>query len=253
MRLIRNIRMHQRARTYASAAGRGALMNPVIRQPAPLAMLVAGVLALTAGAARADGETGFLETVKKHVTLTSAVADNGDQNPYAIVVAPVSAGTILKDDVLIDNFNNSSNLQGLGTTIVNYNPATKKTKLFAEVPRHEPRCPGGVGLTPAMTMLKTGWVIVGSTPSEDGTTRTKGAGCLLVLDPNGKLVDVWSGPDINGPWGNMAVSDNGATATLFVSMAGFEVPGPQVLDAATGSPGIITTGTVLRIDLAIPP
>jgi hypothetical protein len=216
------------------------------------AALVVGASILSAGIARAESEAGFLETVKKHVTLTSAVADNGDQNPYAIVVAPVSAGTIQKDDVLIDNFNNASNLQGLGTTIVNYNPATKKTKLFVEIPRHEPRCPGGVGLTTAMTMLKTGWVIVGSTPSEDGTTRTKGDGCLLVLDPNGKLVDVWSGSDINGPWGNMAVSDNGATATLFISMAGFEVPGPQIRDPETGYPVTIAKATVLRIVLAIP-
>ncbi len=95
-----------------------------------------------------------------------------------------------------------------------------------------PQCPGGVGLTTAMTMLKSGWVIVGSTPSNDGTTRTKGNGCLLVLDANGQLVETWAGPDINGPWGNMAVADNGTTATLFVSMAGFDVPGPQVRDPA---------------------
>jgi hypothetical protein len=143
-------------------------------------------------------------------------------------------------------------LQGLGTTIVDYNPATRKMKLFAEIPRHLPQCPGGVGLTTAMTMLKSGWVIVGSTPSEDGTTRTKGDGCLLVIDASGKLVDVWSGADINGPWGNMAVSDNGTTATIFVSMAGFDVPAPQIRDPVTGYPVTVAKATVLRIDLSIP-
>ena len=103
-----------------------------------------------------------------------------------------------------------------------------------------------------MTMLRSGWVIVGSTPSDDGTTRTKGDGCLLVLDANGKLVDVWAGSDINGPWGNMAVIDNGTTATLFVSMAGFDVPGPQVRDSVTGYPVTVAKATVLRIDLSIP-
>jgi hypothetical protein len=39
---------------------------------------------------------------------------NGDQNPYAVVVAPVSAGKIHKNDVLVDNFNGDKNLQGLG-------------------------------------------------------------------------------------------------------------------------------------------
>ena len=216
-----------------------------------LIILVLGAI-LPVRAANAEGEAGFLETVKKHVTLTSTVADNGDQNPYAVVIAPVSAGTIQKGDVLIDNFNNLSNLQGLGSTIIDFDPATKKTRLFAEIPRNTPQCPGGIGLTTAMTMLKTGWVIVGSTPSQDGTTRTKGDGCLLVLDPNGKLVDVWSGPDINGPWGNMAVSDSGSTATVFVSMAGFDVPGPQIRDPETGFPVTVAKATVLRLVLSIP-
>ncbi len=65
-----------------------------------------------------------------------------------------------------------------------------------------------------MTMLKTGWVIVGSAPSEDGTTKTKGAGCLLILDSHGKVAGVIAGPNINAPWGNMATIDNGRTATL---------------------------------------
>lgn len=206
----------------------------------------------TAGRARADQPHGFLETVHKHVTLTSTVPDNGDQNPYAIVVAPVAAGKVQKDDVLIDNFNDLSNLQGLGSTIVDYNPSSRTTTLFATLPRHLARCPGGVGLTTAMTMLKSGWVIVGSTPSNDGTTATKGAGCLLVLDANGQLVETWAGPDINGPWGNMAAIDNGTSATLFVSMAGFDVPGPQVHDPATGYPVTVAKATVLRLELAIP-
>ena len=203
------------------------------------------------GTACAEAPRGFLETVHRHVTLTSTVPENGDQNPYAIVVAPISAGKIRKDDVLIDNFNDLSNLQGTGSTIVDYNPATKQTTLFAALPRHLPQCPGGIGLTTAMAMLKSGWVIVGSTPSTDGTAATKGAGCLLVLDANGRLVATWAGPEINGPWGNMAVIDTGDRASLFVSMAGFDVPGPKVLDAKTGLPVIVPKATVLRIDLAI--
>ena len=117
---------------------------------------------------------GFLASIHSDTTLSTTVPANGDQNPYAIVVAPVSAGTIQKDDVLVDNFNDRNNLQGLGTTIVNYNPTTKQLRLFADLPRQLPQCPGGVGLTTAMTMLKSGWVIVGSLPSQDGTTKTKG-------------------------------------------------------------------------------
>jgi hypothetical protein len=229
-------------------------MNPHFgpRTSGGLAALLTTALIALALPAHAEEPRGFLETVKKHVTLTSTVPENGDQNPYAVVVAPVSAGKIQKDDVLVDNFNDISNLQGLGTTIVDYNPTSKQTTLFAKLPRHLPECPGGVGLTTAMTMLKTGWVIVGSTPSNDGTTRTKGDGCLLVLDPNGQLVETWTGPDINGPWGNMAVLDSGSSAMLFISMAGFDLPGPQVRDPQTGYPITVNKATVLRIELTIP-
>ena len=178
--------------------------------------------------------------------------NDGVRIQVAIIVAPVSAGRIQQGDVLVDNFNNLSNLQGTGTTIIDYNPSTKKATLFARLPQHLAQSPGGVGLTTAMTMLKTGWVIVGSTPSVDGTTRTKGDGGLLVLDSNGQLVATWTGPNINGPWGNMATIDNGTNATLFVSMAGFDVPGPEVRDPATGYPVTVKKATVLRIELSVP-
>ncbi len=222
---------------------------PTRRRCAALAALLGATLALPA---RAEEPRGFLETVKKHATLSSTVPDDGDQNPYAVVVAPVSAGRITKGDVLVDNFNDLSNLQGRGTTIIAYSPATGQTRLVAKLARDAGACPGGIGLTTAMTMLTTGWIIVGSTPSTDGTTRTRGDGCLLVLDPDGNIVESWSGGQINGPWGNMAVIDNGATAALFVSMVGFDLPGPQVRDPVTGYPVTLHKATVLRIDLDIP-
>ncbi|HUC09357.1 MAG TPA: hypothetical protein VL985_02900 [Stellaceae bacterium] len=216
--------------------------------------LAAGLAAtaLFAGFARAAAPPGMLSTIHRHVIQTTTITDNGDLNPYAVVVAPVAAGKIRKDDVLVDNFNDLSNLQGRGTTIISYDPATRKPVLFAQLPRNLAQCPGGVGLTTAMTMLRTGWVIVGSTPSRDGTTATKGDGCLLVLDPNGRLAAVWSGPNINDPWGNIATVDHGSTAMLFVSMAGFGVPGPQVHDAS-GASVIVNKAIVLRLDLSIPP
>ena len=210
-----------------------------------MAAAASAALLIAAGTAYADPQ-GFLETVHKHTTLINTVPENGDQNPYALVVAPVSAGTVKKDDVLVDNFNNSTNLQGTGSTIVDYHPDTKQMTVFAVIPRDLKECPGGVGLSTAMTMLKSGWVIVGSTPSNDGTTGTKGAGCLIVLDPQGKVVSTINSPNINDPWGNMAVVDNGNSATLFVSNAGFGV------GSAAGDPPVFKQATVLRLDLDIP-
>ncbi|QGZ66913.1 NHL repeat-containing protein [Paraburkholderia acidisoli] len=199
--------------------------------------------------AHADDE-GLLSSVRHHTTLINTVPDNGDQNPYAIIVAPVSSGVIQQGDVLVDNFNNSANLQGTGTTIVDYHPDTKKMTLFATIPRDLKGCPGGVGLSTAMVMLKSGWVIVGSTPSNDGTTNTKGAGCMIVLDNQGKIAKTISTPNINDPWGNMALVDNGNQATLFVSNAGFGVGGTDL--GPDGEPPVFKQATVLRLELDIP-
>ncbi len=62
----------------------------------------------------------FLSTLHKITTLTSTVPANGDVNPYGVAVVPTTAGTLVANNVLISNFNNSANLQGTGTTIVVY-------------------------------------------------------------------------------------------------------------------------------------
>jgi len=205
---------------------------------------LAGALVCSTAALAAQPGS-FLDGIHRQTTLTTTVPDNGDQNPYAIVVAPVSAGAVQKDDVLVTNFNNDGNLQGLGTTIVAFNPATKKLTTFASVPRNLAGCPGGVGLTTAMTMLKSGWVIVGSAPSSDGTTGTKGPGCLIVLDANGKVANVIANDAINMPWGNMATLDEGDSATIFVSNTGFGVGSPD------GDPRVVNQQTIVRLKLAI--
>jgi len=70
-----------------------------------------------------------------------------------------------------------------------------------------------------------------------------------VLDPNGKYVTSWTGPNINGPWGNVAMRDHGTTASLFISMAGFDVPGLLPKDPATGYPMTVAKAKVVRFDL----
>ena len=218
----------------------------MLKQTKLMGLAAAACMALTAPAwATPQNPTAFLAAVHKHHTLTSTEPANGDQNPYAIVVAPVSAGSVQAGDILADNFNNQSNLQGTGSTIVSYHPATGQTRTFATIPHDLPGCPGGVGLSTAMVMLKSGWVIVGSAPSTDGTTKTLRPGCLIVLDSSGKVAGTITGPDIADPWGNMAWVDNGDTATLFVSNAGFGIGAP-------GQP-VQNTATILRLSISIPP
>jgi hypothetical protein len=212
-----------------------------------IAAMVLPLLGLCLAGPAAAADASFLQSLHHNTFLTTTEPGNGDLNPYALAVSPVSAGTLEKGDVLVGNFNDNKNLQGLGTTIVDYRPSDKKLRLFAAIPRDLAQCPGGVGLTTALAVLKSGWVIVGSLPSKDGTTATKGQGCLIVLNAQGKVAGTFAGPNIDGPWGNMAVIDHGDTATLFVSNTGFGVGAPK-----GNPPPVVNRATVLRIELSIP-
>jgi hypothetical protein len=157
----------------------------------------------------------FLQGKTSVSPLGSTTPVNGDINPYAIWPVTQTVGSVSKGDVLVDNFNNSSNNQGTGTTIVDLH-ANGQLSVFASLPRTVSGCPGGVGLTTAMVQLKTGWVIVGSLPSANGLIGTAGAGCLLVLSSEGKLVSTIAGSYLDGPW-DATVKDDGSTAELFVA------------------------------------
>src|SRR5579863_9182613 len=55
----------------------------------------------------------------------STIPPNGDLNPYGVAFVPrgfVAGGSLLPGDVLVSNFNSSSNTQGTGTTIVKVTP-----------------------------------------------------------------------------------------------------------------------------------
>src|SRR5260370_17641436 len=52
---------------------------------------------------QAEQPRRYLETVHRRTTLTSPVAPNGDLNPYALVVPPVSSASSPEDDALVDN------------------------------------------------------------------------------------------------------------------------------------------------------
>ena len=113
----------------------------------------------------------------------STVPANGDVNPYGVAVVQRTSGKLVRGHVLVSNFNNGQNLQGTGTTIVDIAPNGTLT-VFATISAASlpGPCPGGVGLTTALSVLSNGWVIVGSLPTSDGTSATAKAGCLLVLN-----------------------------------------------------------------------
>jgi hypothetical protein len=230
----------------AAAAGCGSSATPAV--PQGLSGTVAGVpgnsqyAAENAAAATVlnPAAGSFLAGKTTVTTLGPTTPVNGDINPYAIWPVTQTAGTVSAGDVLVDNFNNASNHQGTGTTIVDLHPDGHLT-VFAALPRQVSGCPGGVGLTTAMVQLKTGWVIVGSLPSANGQVSTAAAGCLLVLSPAGKLAGTISGSYLDGPW-DETVSDNGRTATLFVTNT--------LVGVAPTTTAQVNRGTVVRITLS---
>jgi sugar lactone lactonase YvrE len=207
-----------------------------------------------AGPGHGPGPSGkhgsFLASLGTPALVASTIPPNGDVNPYGVAVVPNSAGDLVRDDVLVSNFNASSNLQGTGSTIVQVDPKAHTASVFAQIKASEvPGCTGGVGLTTALAVFKQGWVVVGSLPvSYDPSGNANPmAGCLIVLDSHGTPVETITGPTvngsplINGPW-DMTAVDDGDHATLFVT---------NVLDnigsATMTSP--VPGGTVVRVQL----
>jgi hypothetical protein len=207
-------------------------------------LLAVGSVLLLAVTGNAAGPS-FLSTLHDRNSIASTVPPNGDVNPYGVAVVPATIGRLVANSVLVSNFNNSANLQGTGTTIVQVSPGGELT-LFATINAASlpGACSGSVGLTTALIALRSGFVIVGSLPTADGTAATAQAGCLIILDSSGLVVATLSGNGINGPW-DMTALDGGTSAVLFVS---------NVLNGTVAANGaIVSLGSVLRIVLSLPP
>jgi hypothetical protein len=221
-------------------------MKATRRYAAGLAAIVttlSGLLAVTAGSASAGGFGGFPFVGPLHHTsvIRSTVPGNGDVNPYGVAVIPSSTGDLVQGNVLVSNFNDKGNVQGTGTTIVEITPFGQKS-VFAQINPNLPGCPGGVGLTTALTALNSGWVIVGSVPTKGGAIS--GRGCLIVLNSSGQVEETFVGGLINGPW-DMATVDQGNQAVLFVT---------NVLNGTVAAKGkTVFGGTVVRLVVQIPP
>jgi hypothetical protein len=223
-------------------------------------MTAVALISVAASTALAHNSKPSKPFINNFTTVTQGVAsapaagpEAGDQNPYGVAVVPRTVGKLVKGNILVSNFNNTGasptgNLQGTGTSIVQYAPDVQSQTTFAEIDATTlpGSCPGGVGLTTALVVLRSGWVIVGSLPTTDGTIGTVGAGCLIVLDANGNPVETFSGGVVNGPW-DMTALDGGFFAQLFFT----NVLNGDVAHAAPDTP--VNAGTVVRMTLFTPP
>jgi sugar lactone lactonase YvrE len=152
----------------------------------------------------------------------STVPPSGDLNPYGVAFVPAgfpSGANIAAGDVLVANFNNSSNVQGTGTTIVSVTP-TGQQAVFATSTL--------IGLDTALGVLSRGFVMVGNLPVPSGTPLP---GSLQVFDRNGNLVTTINDANLlDSPW-DLTIVDQGSTALVFVSN--------------------VLSGTVTRLNLSV--
>jgi len=199
-------------------------------------------------AAQAQPRDSFVGGFNTLTVVSSTVPGNGDLNPYGVAVVRHSLGKLHKGDVLVSNFNNSLNQQGTGTTIVEISPGGHQS-LFAQISAaHLPgACPGGVGLTTALTILRGGWVVVGSLPTNAGSPTSSKAGCLIVLNNRGQVVETFHGQGINGPW-DMTAVNFGRVSELFVT----NVLNGTVAANSTRLDTQVDKGTVLRLLVTTP-
>jgi hypothetical protein len=203
------------------------------------ALLTFGAMAPSVGAANGPILPGLT-----HISVIgSTVPGNGDINPYGIAQVKHTVGNLTAGHILISNFNNSTNAQGTGTTIVDIAPdGTQGLFAALDATSLPGACPGGVGLTTALVVLNAGWVIVGSLPTSDGTAATARAGCLIVLNSMGQPVETIFGSLIKGPW-DMTAVESANQAQLFVT---------NVLNGTVGGNGhVVNGGTVVRVDLGL--
>jgi hypothetical protein len=195
----------------------------------------------------AQPATSFLGQLSGESQIASTVPANGDVNPYGVATVPASAGLLTQGDILVSNFNDKANVQGTGTTLVQVSPAGHAT-LFANIsalPAGQ-ACPGGIGLTTALAILPGGWVVVGSLPTTKGGALPglDPAGCLIVLNDQGKVAETITNSNIVGPW-DLTVKSDASSAELFVANA--------LGGNLTTHNGVPVTGncTVVRLDLTL--
>jgi hypothetical protein len=225
-------------------------MKPVKPRFTVLFRLCLSILAMfmTASFVFADNDN-VLRKGQTVTTIASTVPTNDDVNPYGVWRVQRSVGSLEEGNILVSNFNNSANQQGTGTTIVQVSPQGAVT-VFAQIDASKlpGPCPGGVGLTTALAVLRSGWVVVGSLPTTDGTSATAQAGCLIVLDASGNPVETFYGSLINGPW-DMTAVESDDEAFLFVTNV---LNGTLAASPNPAVPGnIVNQGTVIRINLGV--
>ena len=82
-----------------------------------------------------DDKNAILPKLHHEMMIGSTVDPlNGDVNPYGLAISPATGGSIAAGDLIVCNFNDSANIQGLGTTleVLHPVPGSKPLHLAAD-------------------------------------------------------------------------------------------------------------------------
>lgn len=186
------------------------MKNKILHAMASVGLLI---LVTASGFSGDDGKSPIIPPPGSPILSVSTVPSNGEQNPYGVAFVPNGfprGGPLEADDILTSNFNDGANVQGTGSTIMQIKQSGGKASVFFQ---GKP----GLGLTTALGVLRSGFVIVGSVPTTDGTCKTIRKGSLLIIDRQGNLVTTLSDNKLlDGPW-DLTIHEDGNLAKIFVS------------------------------------
>jgi hypothetical protein len=183
----------------ASCAGHDAGMMPA-----------ANTMPQTSSAAAASAYTAattgsILKQLTRQVVIGSTVDPSfGQLNPYGLTVAPSTNGKIAKGDLVVCNFNASSNVQGTGFTIVALHPAPGSSPTLIDADQTTLLGCNALALAPDDTIWAAAFA----------------ANDNPVISPSGALVRNFSGPPFNHPFGQTFANPRHGTPVFYESNAG---------------------------------
>ena len=133
---------------------------------------------------------GSIATLNTFTTIASTVdagggAGAGDNNPYGLTIAPLTAGNVTAGDLLVCNFNNAAGTQGAGTTIedIKPNPASAPVRIAQSSSLQ--------GCNALAVNSKNGAI----------WAADYGANNNPIVSPTGSVITTLSQNQWNGPWG----------------------------------------------------
>jgi hypothetical protein len=144
---------------------------------------------------------------KTITTIASTVdvgtgAGAGDQNPYGLAIAPVTAGLETAGDLVVCNFSDKANVNGNGTTIEDISPVP------GSVPKRLAQSASLAGCD-AVSIFSNGYVWAADYTANNNP----------IVSPTGTVLTTLAQGPWAGPWGEMFNGGNGGKPAFFVTNA----------------------------------